>query len=163
MRTSPMSFTDRDEARFWSKVALPNTNGCMLWLASRTTTGGYGCFGVAGKTRRAHRVAYELTFGPIPNGLVVDHLCRVRHCVNPDHLEVVTQAENHRRGVPHPASLLSSAAHLGGLATGALSRAKTHCPQGHPYSEENTYVAPKGDRRCRACAKAHRTAHRTAM
>lgn len=146
-----MKFTERDTARFWAKVALPNEQGCMLWLACKGPTG-YGSFGAAGANLRVHRVSYILAYGSIPDGLVIDHLCRVRHCVNPAHLEAVTQRENVRRGNlgSSPASL------LGGLATGALSRAKTHCPRGHAYSDENTYVAPLGDRRCRECAKAHR-------
>ena len=78
----------------------------------------------------AHRVAYELQVGPIPVGLQLDHLCRVRSCVNPAHLEPVTSAENTRRG---------------------LRAMKTHCPQGHPYAGENLLIRPTGQRRCRTC------------
>ena len=83
--------------RFWSKVNKTDT--CWLWIGA-IDHGGYGTFGAsAGHSRRAHRWAYEAANGPIPEGLHIDHLCRVRNCVNPDHLEVVTLAENTRRGI----------------------------------------------------------------
>lgn len=85
----------------------------------------------------AHRLAYEAVKGPIPAGLQIDHLCRVRNCVNPDHLEAVTQQENVRRG-----------------RVGENTRSKTHCPQGHPYDEANTYRNPAGSRNCRTCHRA---------
>src|SRR5688572_16860021 len=84
-----------DVDRFRAKV--DRTGGCWLWTASRILSG-YGQVRFEGKNQRAHRVAYALVKGPIPEGLVLDHLCRVKHCVNPDHLEAVTQAENLRRG-----------------------------------------------------------------
>lgn len=83
------------DERFWRWVE--RGEGCWLWLAS-TDTKGYGLFGAEGKLSKAHRYAYELLVGPIPEGLVLDHLCRVRHCVNPDHLEPVTTYENILRG-----------------------------------------------------------------
>lgn len=104
---------------------------------------GYGRFSMKPKPPQlAHRVAHELLIGPIPNGLHVDHLCRVRHCVNPDHLEAVTQRENNLR--------------IPGLGENLilLARAKTHCPQGHEYTEENTYWY-RGHRRCLTCKRAH--------
>lgn len=76
-----------------------------------------------------HRASYEAHYGPIPPGLHVDHTCRVRSCYNPSHLEPVTQDENNKRA----------------------GAAVTHCPQGHEYSEENTYRSPKGERRCMEC------------
>lgn len=86
-------------------------------------------------------MSHELHKGPIPEGLVIDHLCRNRGCVNPDHLEAVTQRENILRGE--------------GLA--AANARKTHCPKGHPYSGENLYVVPSsGRRQCRICADARR-------
>lgn len=114
------------EQRFWSKVDLTLT--CWLWIGV-TNHRGYGQFGKSGS---AHRFAYELLVGPIPEGLELDHLCRVRACVRPDHLEAVTHQENLRRGDNH-------------------QRSKTHCPQGHPYDEANTYRRPDGGRRCIAC------------
>jgi hypothetical protein len=108
---------------------------CWKW-GRHLNPQGYGKSG--GKL--AHRRAYQLAIGPIPGGLVLDHLCRTRRCVNPLHLELVTSAENTRRG------------DLNGYAKRQL--AKTHCPQGHPYDEANTYMhvhARGRSRRCRIC------------
>ena len=89
----------------------------------------------------AHRFSYEHFRELIPEGLQIDHLCRVRHCVNPVHMEAVTQQENIRRG-------------KAGQRTGELNLAKTHCPYGHPYDEENTYVIlSTGNRQCRICRR----------
>lgn len=111
----------------------------MLWLKG-TKDGRYGGFWLAGRTIRAHRYAYVLAYGPIPEGLVIDHDrakgCVSTLCVAPDHLEAVTQGDNIRRG-----------------NTGARMRKKTHCPQGHPYAGENLRLTPKGHRRCRSCAR----------
>jgi HNH endonuclease len=117
--------------RFWSKVQRTDT--CWLWTAARTH-GGYGQFGLArGKAVRAHRLAYELTIGPIPDGLELDHLCRVRNCVNPAHLEPVTHAENMRRAVS--------------------AWAITHCPAGHEYTPDNIVRSHPG-LVCRTCHNA---------
>lgn len=120
--------------RFVEKVDF--TTSCWLWTAYRNENG-YGRFWHEGHLRPAHRVSYELLVGSIDPGLVLDHLCRVRHCVNPGHLEPVTERENLVRG------------------TGWAGRhaAKTHCPQGHPYSEANTYTG-NGRRKCRICQHA---------
>lgn len=128
----------RAEARFWSKVTFGVQGGCWLWSAARSDRG-YGCIRVNRKLIYAHRFAYELLVGEVPEGMQLDHLCRVRHCVNPAHLEVVTQRENIRRG--------------NGLS--AQRARRTHCPQGHPYDEANTYVRPDGrGRGCQACRRA---------
>jgi hypothetical protein len=82
------------ESRFWPKVE--KTDGCWFWTRA-TDTNGYGVFGVGGMQRSAHRVAYELLVGPITDGLEIDHLCLVKNCVNPDHMEIVTHLENMRR------------------------------------------------------------------
>lgn len=124
------------EERFWSKV--DKTGECWEWTAA--SADGYGRFGIEGKSvQRAHRVAYELLVGPIPESLVLDHLCRNTGCVNPAHLDPVTQNENVRRG-QHPSG---DQHYLGG---------KTHCLRGHEFTPGNTYKPPgKNQRHCRAC------------
>ena len=112
------------------------TTGCWLLPA---TNGGYASrLRVDGKNVQAHRYVYEELFGPMPEGLQADHLCRVRNCVNPMHMEPVTSGENTRRGVN-------------------ANREKTHCPRGHEYTPENTYIS-KGkthnSRKCRICSNA---------
>lgn len=121
--------------RFWPKVE--KTESCWLWRAA-IKPNGYGYFRVS-DTRMAfaHRVAHELTKGPIPDGQVIDHLCRVHHCVNPDHLEAVTQRVNTLRG-RGPAAWLAS---------------KTRCHRDHPFDEGNTRITKKGYRQCRACER----------
>lgn len=120
--------------RFWPKV--DKAVFCWNWTAARTANG-YGLFHLSDRSMvRAHRWAYENMIGPIPKGLDLDHLCRNRACVNPDHLEPVTRQVNLNRGRN-------------------FWREKTECPHGHPYDEANTkhYVSPSGQRVrfCRAC------------
>lgn len=135
--------TSTDEDRFLAKV--DRSGLCWLWTAY-TNPRGYGQFGIGSRTDGtakvipAHRWAYEHWVGPIPDGLTIDHLCRNRPCVNPDHLEPVTQGENTLRGDTFQAENL----------------AKTHCPQGHPYDEANTYRYSDGKRACRECRREHR-------
>lgn len=123
------------EERFWPKVEKQE-GGCWLWL-STITRDGYGHFWLQGKLVSAHRFAYELLVGPIPSGLTLDHLCRVRACVKPEHLEPVTVRDNVLRGNGHS----------------ALNAQKTQCPQGHQYDLFNTYLIPSGGRGCRACER----------
>lgn len=128
-----------DRGRFDAKWTPEPNTGCWLWLASLNHAGyGQNCLrGV--KTRMAHRHAWMLYRGPIPSGMVLDHICRVRSCVNPDHLRVVTHAQNNIEN---------------SLSGGALNKQKTHCLHGHLYDEANTlYYRYNGgtQRHCRAC------------
>ena len=129
--TPTVAFGDsRLPERFWRKVE-PGRGQCWLWIAA-TSVKGYGRFAFNGHNRLAHRVAYEVLVAPIPQWLQIDHLCRVRACVNPRHLEPVTPQVNTQRS-----PLLG----LGNLR-------KTHCPAGHPYDASNTYEYA-GARECR--------------
>lgn len=113
-------------------------DGCWLWTAARNQNG-YGRFWDGVRLVQAHRWSYEYHVGAIPEGLQLDHLCRVRHCVNPEHLEPVTHAENGRRGL-----------------AGAWQAAKTHCKNGHEFTDANTlWRGPdKRHRGCRTCLQA---------
>lgn len=122
--------------RFWRYVAKTDT--CWNWTGAISS--GYGVFVVdqrPTKAVRSHRYSYELAHGPIPDGLTIDHLCRNKRCVNPDHLEAVTMRVNVLRN-------------SGPSARNAIA---THCIHGHPFDAENTYIKPDGRRRCRACER----------
>ena len=126
------------EERFWSHVDREWAGGCWPWTGSLNPKG-YGRFHLPRPMLavQAHRFAYELAHGPIPEGLTLDHLCRTRRCVNPDHLEPVTNRENVLRGETLPAANL----------------AKTECKRGHLFTPENTYTRPgTTERECRRCA-----------
>lgn len=114
-------------------------NGCWRWTGA-LNPGGYGRITVEGRTRPAHRIAYELLIGPIPEGLSIDHLCRTPACVNPEHMEPVPIRENILRGNNPPAT----------------NARKTHCKNGHPFAGENLVLRPDGHRECQTCAKAYR-------
>lgn len=138
---------------FWAKV--DKAGDCWPWRGS-VGTHGYGQHMINTKNRRAHRVAYELVFGPIPSGLTLDHLCRNKRCVNPAHLEPVTVQENIRRSD----------------CPSALNARKTHCKRGHEFTPATTYITPAGSRQCRKCQavrdakrsrKAPATAHSTSL
>lgn len=123
---------------------------CATWEHARSD--GYGRFTIAfGRGRRAkkrtyqaHRMAYELLVGPIPEGLVIDHLCRNRACVNPSHMEPVTRGENVRRG-----------------EAGRHGNHRRHArckKRGHPLTGDNVLIEADGKRRCRACRQAYERA-----
>jgi hypothetical protein len=135
------------EDRFWAKVNTagpvpeyrPDLGPCWIWRGARWSHG-YGSFYAGpGRSQRVHRFAYELLVGPVPEGLVLDHLCRVKACVNPAHLEAVTQGENIRR---------------------LNVNYKTHCIHGHPLSGDNIRIEPSGKRRCWACRRKWRAEYR---
>ncbi|WP_280412563.1 HNH endonuclease signature motif containing protein [Nocardia asiatica] len=130
-----MKLTVEKEALFWSKV--DKSGECWLWTKG-TFDCGYGAFWVPPQNRAAHIVSYNLLVGAVPSGLQLDHLCRVRKCVNPAHLEPVTCRENLLRGETYA----------------AVNAAKTHCPKGHPYSADNTRITAQGLRACRTCERA---------
>jgi hypothetical protein len=121
------------EERFWSKVQKTET--CWIWTAACNGPG-YGNFFYRGRTVLAHRIAYEWLVGAIPAELPLDHLCRMPACVNPAHLEPVTQKINILRGV----------------APSARNAVKTHCDNGHEFTPENTHIDKRG-RNCRACIR----------
>jgi len=115
--------------RFHALCTPDPNSGCWLWIG-HIQKAGYGTFAPAGRTILAHRYAYEILVGPVPLGLDLDHLCRVRRCVNPKHLEPVTRLVNVQRG------LIGTA---------------TCCRNGHPYTD--VYVTSQGTRICRICRR----------
>jgi hypothetical protein len=124
------------DERFWQYVDSSDPLGCWRWTGAIDPQTGYGRMTVDGTTDYAHRVSYRLSIGDLDPKLTIDHLCRTRWCVNPLHLEQVTQRENLRR---QPRNRV------------------THCPQGHPYKGDNL-IEYKGRRYCRACRDARNAA-----
>jgi hypothetical protein len=129
------------------RMVMPEPNsGCWFWLG--TLTNGYGRVVRSGHGRRpniarsVHRLSYIAVKGSIPDGLHLDHLCRVRCCVNPDHLEPVTPRENVRRGLRNQHT------------------SKTQCPLGHCYDSQNTLIKRDGSRRCKTCDAARARRYR---
>lgn len=131
----PIYLTEAQQQHFWLHIEEA-PSGCWEW-AGHLIDHGYGMYRVGPRTKlRAHRIAWTLVNGPIANGLTLDHLCRNRLCVNPAHLEAVTNAENILRGA----------------SPTACNALKTHCPHGHEYTEENT-LRRRGKRECWQCRK----------
>ena len=138
--------------RFTAQYVVDNATGCWLWIGATTgpnrmARNGYGSMRVRGRQRPAHRVSWELYRGET-DAATLDHLCRVRRCVNPDHLRPVSQRENIRAGT--------------GLA--ALNARKTHCLRGHEFNKENTRINRlDGGRECRICQRERYRASRAAI
>lgn len=122
--------------RFSKKVA--EGTGCWNWIGASTESGYGTMLGLNKKVEYAHRIAYQLFSGPIPDGYEVDHLCKNIKCVNPLHLEPVTRVENNRRS----------------NSASALNARKTHCKNGHAFTPENTYMrADRNQKECLTCRK----------
>lgn len=168
MARLPRSATTSE--RFWAKVEKTDT--CWLW-ASYIKPNGYATFWEPAVQSKVyvHRWVYEQEVGPIPEGLEIDHLCSVRHCVNPDHLEPVTHHENMLRGdtiaarnarktqCPRGHALVVEYDRgrrcIECHAAGPHNADKTHCKRGHEFNDENTYWFPDGSGRgCRTCRRA---------
>jgi hypothetical protein len=184
-----MSRKGVDLVRFWSQVdKSPEHGGCWMWTGATSkptpTAAEYGKYAGRGVS---HRVAYELVVGPIPLGLELDHLCRNTLCTNPEHLEPVTRAENMRRrmaALTHckrgheltPDNCIGDTKRCRRCARDRenerywtkrrplldIGRLDRECKNGHPRTEENTYVVPKtGHRHCRVCRREREGAQRT--
>lgn len=126
------------QARFWSKVDRPDDEECWLWTGNRNPNG-YGMWKLEGVQRSVHLWSYEWMVGPVPEGLEIDHKCRVRHCLNPRHLEAVTHQEN----------MLRSQSPV------AENAAKRYCPRGHALVEGNLVAstAKRAARQCLTCSR----------
>lgn len=130
------NLTEAEWGRFQSKVDVA-PSGCWLWNGPLDKDG-YGTFYLRRRGRRAHRVGWFLLNGPIPEQMVVNHVCKQRSCVNPQHLQIVTPRENSLRDSQSPA---------------AVNARKTHCPKGHPYDRVHGSGGGKKQRVCSECQR----------
>ena len=172
--------------KFWSHVDLSNRTGCWSWIGAKCGDG-YGRLSLNRKSFQAHRVALALDGYRLTSGLVVDHLCRNRACVRPDHLRETTHKENMTApGTPaardscargHLFSQENTSIDRRGARTCKICRRlrkraryirnfepaikKTHCQRGHEFNEENVYTAPDGRRRCKTCSSVRERKYRT--
>lgn len=131
--------------RFHAKYEI-DENGCWIWQ-SKTRPDGYGVIWAGieeGREVRAHRLSYEIHHGPIPEGLTVDHVCRVRACVNPEHLRLLTREDNV----------------MVGIGPAAENARKTICKRGHLLTDDNVYVTRSGYRNCRECHRLYERVRR---
>jgi len=130
----PFSSFEYVVTSFWNRVR--KMDNCWMWTGTIDKNTGYGhFFPHQHMTILAHRFSYELNVAEIPKGLTIDHLCKVRLCVNPEHLEIVSLTENLHRGD----------------GWSGKNHRKTHCPQGHRYDGNNLIITEAGFRQCRAC------------
>lgn len=129
-------YSGKQIAYVGKRLGNSGVDGCWNWQGT-IKPNGYGQVRLNYKVQYAHRVVYQLFVQPIPEGMVIDHLCKNKACVRPTHLDLTTQKENVRRG------------NLASVAR-AMRAAVTHCPQGHAYDEQNTYMYGR-NRQCRAC------------
>jgi hypothetical protein len=135
-KSKPTStFTPKEVQEFWSKVEVPFQPSCCWTLRGYHDPNGYAYF----LQKVAHRVSFELLIGDIPADMVIDHLCRNPSCINPDHMEVITNGLNVLRGYGSP----------------ARNKRKTHCQRGHEFTPENTIIRRSGYRKCRECHRAY--------
>lgn len=125
-----------DHFTFLSKINIDSKTECWNWINKESK--GYGRFIIDGTYYQAHRISFHLFNGELIQGLVIDHTCRNKRCVNPDHLRQVTARINAIENNDSPT---------------AINANKTHCPQGHEYSVSGTYTANKAGKRCKICAK----------
>jgi hypothetical protein len=136
---APLPLLDRLMAR-----VRVDPDGCWIWTGNQSDDG-YGRIGISHNVSvRAHRAVYRELVGPIPDGLVIDHLCRVLLCVNPEHLDVVDSVENSRRGNGPQAHALRT----------------NRCIRGHEFTEVNTVIRKNGSRACRVCLRVRDQAYR---
>lgn len=148
---------EKSQRRFrvrYDRLTMPVPfSGCIIWLGNLSKVNGYGFsfYGSVkdGSFRRStiHNLVYEQFVGPIPDGCEIDHKCKVRSCVNPDHLRAVSHAENMEtavfpRGGDH------------------YQKQKTHCPKGHPYTPENLMKLPNGWRGCKICGREYQRTYK---